>query len=123
MAADCDGEDLRKSRFAVLLRRPSFFRLARWMLAAAFARKLFLFPLSLSLSFYAALNSAKSTGGKQARVGFRNTGITPVSLRTASQRVSPFTAPRVRERCCAGTRGTGGENAGATRSERSVEDG
>lgn len=24
MVADCDGEDLKKSRFAVLLRRPSF---------------------------------------------------------------------------------------------------
>lgn len=48
MAADCDGEDLKKSRFAVLLRRPSFSSLLldAW---AAFAFKSPLFPL-----FYAA---------------------------------------------------------------------
>lgn len=43
MVVDCDGEDLRKSRFAVLLRRPSFSSLLldAW---AAFAFKSPLFP-------------------------------------------------------------------------------
>lgn len=70
VAADCDGEDLRKSRSAVLLRRPSFFRLAvgcsRLRLRVnGFFSLFFLPPLSLALSFYAALNSAESLGAKR----------------------------------------------------------
>lgn len=52
VVVDCDGEDLRKSRFAVLLRRPSFSSLLldAW---AAFAFKSPLFP-----SFFFFLRSA-----------------------------------------------------------------
>lgn len=128
MAADCDGEDLRKSRFAVLLRRPSFFRLARWMLAAAFARKLFFsffssFPPARSLF----LRSFKQRGvlerKKKGESGFSE-------YRNYACFLANGFAARFSGRCTARTRemlrrdtGKEGENAGAARSESSVVDG
>ena len=58
VVVDCDGEDLRKSRFAVLLRRPSFSSLLldAW---AAFAFKSPLFPFrSFFFFFFFFLRSA-----------------------------------------------------------------
>lgn len=56
MVADCDGEDLRKSRFAVQLRRPSFSSLLldAW---AAFAFKSPLFPCVCMCVFFFFLRS------------------------------------------------------------------
>lgn len=108
-AADCDGEDLRKSRFAVLLRRPSFFKLARGCSGCVCA----LNPLTFSFLFFLTqLKQCRRVRGGR-REWFGESEITPVFLTNGGRLAARFSVVHRAYRDAAqGTQKRGG-NAGA----------
>lgn len=92
VAADYDGEDLRKSRFAVLLRRPSFFKLARGCSGCVCALN------PLTFLFFFSLRSLNSAGEsvEEGESGLGNQKLRLFFLRTGEGwlRVSPWCTVR-----------------------------
>lgn len=95
VVVDCDGEDLRKSRFAVLLRRPSFLSLLldAW---AAFA-----FKSPLFFPFFLRSVAVKMSPWRR-RKRFRNWKITPCFLRTGKVSCAFLRVAPCVQRCCTG---------------------
>lgn len=110
MAADCDGEDLRKSRFAVLLRRPSFFKLARGCSGCVCA----LNPLTF-LFFFFSLRSLNSAGEsvEESESGLGNQKLRLFFLRTGERLAARFSVVHRAYRDAAQGTEKRGENAGA----------
>lgn len=109
VAADCDGEDLRKSRFAVLLRRPSFFKLACGCSGCVCALN------PLTFLFFFSLRSLNSAGEsvEEGESGLGNQKLRLFFLRTGGRLAARFSVVHRAYRDAAQGTQKRGENAGA----------